>query len=73
MVINANKFFCHDNHPYPLSLSLRGKLRLGSNANLYKLPKFEVETAASEESPPVDAQFLDGTDVVHGLSLPIFV
>ena len=61
-----NKFVCHGNHPYPLSLSLGGKLRLVSNADT--LPYFEVETASSEESPPVDAQFLDGAAVVQMLN-----
>ena len=32
------------------------------------LPYFEVETAASEESPPVDAQFLDGAALVQVLN-----
>ena len=50
---DVNKFVCHGNYPCPLSLSLGGKLRLGSNADT--LPYFELETASSEESPPVDA------------------
>ena len=53
--------------PY-LELSLGGKLQLGSNA--YTLPYFELlETASSEESPAVDAQFLDGAAVVQMLNL----
>ena len=59
--VDVNKFICHGNHPCPLSLSLGGKLRLGSNADT--LPYFEVEAASSEESPPIDAQFLDGAVV----------
>ena len=55
---DGNKFICHGNHPCPLSLSLGGKLRLGSNADT--LTYFESETVSSEESPPVVAQFLDG-------------
>ena len=58
-----NKLFCHENHPWPHSLSLGGKLRLGSNADI--LPYFEVETASSEESPPIDAHFLDCAAVVQ--------
>ena len=61
-----NKFLCHGNHPSPLSLSLEGKLRLGSNA--YLLHSFEVETASEEEPPPVDAQFLVGAAVVQMLN-----
>ena len=63
---DVNKFFCHERHPCQLSLSLGGKLRLGSNADT--LPYFEVETASSEESPPVYAQFLDGAAVVQMLN-----
>ena len=54
---DVNKLFCHCNHHCPLSLLLR----LGSNADT--LPYSDVETTASEESPPVDAQFLDGAAV----------
>ena len=63
---DVNTFFCHENHHWPLSLSLGVKLRLGSNADT--LPYFEVETASSEESPPVDAQFIDGAAVVQVLN-----
>ena len=61
-----NKFVSHGNHPCPLSLSLGGKLRFGSNADT--LPYVEVETASSEESPPVDARFLEGAAVVQKLN-----
>ena len=61
----VNKFVCQGNHPCPLSLSLGGKLRLGSNA----LPYIYVETATSEETPPqVETQFLDGAAVVQMLN-----
>ena len=63
---DLNKFVCHANHPCPLSLSLGDKLRLGPNADT--LPYVEVEAASSEESPPVDAQFLDGAAVVQMLN-----
>ena len=63
---DVNKFVCHGNHPCPPSLSLGGKLRLGSNADT--LPYFEVERAASEDTPPVDVQFLDGAAVVQKLN-----
>ena len=64
---DVNKFVCHGNHPCPISLSVGGKLRLGSNADA--LPYVEVETATSEDTPrPVDAQFLDGAAVVQMLN-----
>ena len=61
-----DKFFCRENHHCPLSMSLGGKLALGSNADI--LLYFEVETATSDESPPVDAQFLDGPAVCYMLN-----
>ena len=62
-----NKFFCHGNHPCPPSLSLGGRLRLGSNADA--LPYVEVERATSEDTPPpVDVRFLDGAAVVQMLN-----
>ena len=64
---DVNTFVCHGNHPCPLSFSLGGKLRIGSNADA--LPYVEVETATSEDTPPpVDAQFLDGAAVVQMLN-----
>ena len=42
----VNKFVCHGNRPCPLSPSLRGKLRRGSNADT--LPYCVVETEAPE-------------------------
>ena len=64
---DVNKFVCHGNHPCPPSLSLGGKLRLGSNTDA--LPYVEVERATSEDtSPPVDVQFLDGAAVVQKLN-----
>ena len=54
---NVNKLFCHKNRactPSPLPL--------GGAAYV------EVEAASSEESPPVDAQFLDGAAEVQKLN-----
>ena len=62
----VNKFVCHGYYPCPLSLSLGGKLRIGSNADT--LPYFEVEPTASEDTPLVEAQFLDGAAVVQMLN-----
>ena len=47
-------------------MSLGGKLRLGSNADV--LPYFEVETALERRIPTVDAQLLDGAAVVQMLN-----
>ena len=61
------QFFSHGNHACPPSLSQGGKLRLGSKADI--MPCLEVETAAPEASPLVDAKFLDGAAVVQMLNL----
>ena len=63
---DVNKFVRHGNDICPLFLSLGGKLGLVSNADT--LHYFEVERAASEESPPVYEQFLDGSAVVQMLN-----
>ena len=60
---DVDQFFSHENHACPPSLSQRGKLRLGSKADL--MPCLEVETAAPEASHRVDATFLDGAAVVQ--------
>ena len=63
---DVDQFFCHEKHACPPCLSLGGKLRHGTNADL--MPYLEGETTASEESPVVDAIFLDGTAVVQMLN-----
>ena len=63
---DVDQFFSHENHACPPSLSQGGKLRLGSKADL--MPCLEVETAAPEASPLVDATFLDGAAVVQMLN-----
>ena len=63
---DVDQFFSHENHACPPSLSKRGKLRLGSKADL--MPCLEVETAAPEASPRVDSKFLDGAAVVQMLN-----
>ena len=50
----------------PPPLSQGGKLRLGSKAD--PMPCLEVENAAPEASPLVNATFLDGTAVVEMLN-----
>ena len=58
-------FFQHENHPYPPSLSNRGKLRLGKKSDL--LGVLPIET---DKDPPVvfDVKVLDGAAIVHFLS-----
>ena len=63
---DVDQFFSHENHAWPPSLSQGGKLRLGSKA--YLMPCLEVENAAPEASPLVDATFLDGAAVVQMLN-----
>ena len=63
---DVDQFFSHENHACPPSLSEGGKLRLGSKAD--PMPCLEVENAAPEASPLVDATFLDGTVVVEMLN-----
>ena len=60
------QFFSHENHARPPSLSHGGKLRLGPKADI--MPCLEVETAAPEASPLVDATCLDGAVVVQMLN-----
>ena len=62
----VDQFFSHENHACPPSLPQGYKLRLGSKADL--IPCLEVETAAPEASPLVDATFLDGAAVVQMLN-----
>ena len=58
-------FFKHENHPYPPSLSDRGRLRLGKKSDL-----LSVLSAEAEKEAPVafDVKVLDGAAIVHLLS-----
>ena len=58
-------FFQHENHPYPPSLSDRGKLRLGKKSDL-----LGVLPIVTDNDPPVmfDVKVLDGAAIVHFLS-----
>ena len=60
---DVNKFFCHESHSCPSAMSVTGMQTAARVKCRSILPYFEVETAASEESPPVDAQFLDAAVV----------
>ena len=59
-------FFKHENHPYPPSISDRGKLRQGKKSDLLSILLEEVEI----EEPPIwfDVKVLDGAAIVHLLS-----
>ena len=51
-------FFKHENHPYPSSLSDRGKLRLGKKSDLLGVLPAEAEKE-------VDVKVLDGASSVY--------
>ena len=57
-----SNFFCHENHPFPPSLSDCGKLRLGKKSDLLDILVNDVQN-----EPPgfVDVKLLDGAAVVH--------
>ena len=59
-------FFMHENQAAPPSLSLGGKLRLGTKADL--LDCLGVEEIQSTGSPAVDAKLLDGASSSHAQS-----
>ena len=63
---DEDQFFCHENHACSPSLSLGGKQRLRSKADI--LHCIGVKTVASEASPLVGAPFLDGAVVVQMLN-----
>ena len=58
-------FFRHENHPYPPSLSDRGKIRFGKKSDLLSVLPAEAEKEAPEA---FDAKVLDGAAIVHLLS-----
>ena len=62
---DMSAFFKHENHPYPPSLSDRGKLRLGKKSDL-----LIVLAQKTQQEPPrtFDVKVLDDADVVHFLS-----
>ena len=55
-------FFKHENHPYPPSLSDRGKIRLGKKSDLLSVLPAEAEKEAPEA---FDVKVLDGAAIVH--------
>ena len=58
-------FFAHENQASPPSLSLGGKLRSGTKADL--LNCLELEEYQSTSTPVVEAKFLDGAAIVQTL------
>ena len=61
---DLDSFFAHKNHAAPPSLSLGGKLRLGTKADLLCCLESEVKVT---DAPVVNAKFLDGAAVVQML------
>ena len=59
-------FFKHENHPYPPSLSNRGKLRQGKKSDLLSILMQKVCTQ-KEDPTYFDVKVLDGAAVVHFL------
>lgn len=62
---DLDTFFMHENQSTPPSLSLRGKIRLGTKADL--LHCLELEEIQETNAPVVNAKFFDGAAVVHML------
>ena len=62
---DMSTFFKHENHPYPPSLSDRGKLQLGKKSDL-----LIILTKKTQQEPPgtFDVKVLDGAAVVYFLS-----
>ena len=66
MVVDGNlgEFFRHENHPWPPSLSLHGKLRLPNfKSKLLDL----LPTSVSEDPDHFDVKVFDGPAIVHTL------
>jgi len=62
---DLDMFFAHENQASPPSLSLGGKLRSGTKADL--LNCLELEEHQSTSIPVVEAKFLDGAAIVQML------
>ena len=61
---DLDKFFMHENQPYPPSLSEFGNLRLGKKSDLLRC----IKPAEQPDPPPVfDCKIFDGTATVHAL------
>ena len=62
---DMSTFFKHENHPYPPSLSDRGKLQQGKKSDLLSLLGQKTQ---NELPVSFDVKILDGAAVVHFLS-----
>lgn len=63
---DLDKFFTHENQAAPPSLSVGGKIRLGTKADL--LHCLELEEKQSANTPVVDVKLLDGAAIVQMLN-----
>ena len=59
---NMSKFFCHENHPFPPSLSDGGKLCLGNKSDLLNIL---ANDAQNDPPDSIDVRLLDGAAVVQ--------
>ena len=63
---NLERYFAHENQPWPPSLSQVCKMRQGQNADLVKC--LESLSESKSDAPAVGAKVLDGTVLVQKLS-----
>ena len=62
---NLNEFFSHENQPCPPSLSVRGKLKLGTKSDIVRC----LEDAPEEQDDTsVDVVVLDGLAILYVLN-----
>ncbi len=59
---DMSKFFSHENHPFPPSISNGGKLRFGKKSDLLNILTKETQIVPPDS---IDARLLDGAAVVH--------
>ena len=59
---DMSKFFSHENHPFPPSLSDQGKLHFGKKSDLLEVLVCDIH---SELPDTIHARILDGAAVVH--------
>ena len=62
---DLDNFFKHENHAYPPSLSLLGKLRFGTKSDLVDC--LEKYCTSRGEAPLVDVIILDGAAIINML------
>lgn len=64
---NLHEFFCHENQPWPPSLSENGKLRQGTKSELTGCLESCLHVDARQDAPDIDVVILDGAVVVNFL------